>query len=173
VFQIVNQTEFDAGLEGWLASCALLADDAFRGLTWAAFDFIAKGTPQWSGNLAGSWTLSVGAPSTEVRLKPDLGKAHWEMDSPFHKGHPLAVDFAELSARPVLAQVHLGVDAYITNPSPYATPVQENVHEDTGKAFLREVNLPVEMVEQAKNGIPGYGPELSEAVIVRYAKGTL
>ena len=160
-------------MDGWFAAVSLLADDAFRGLTWAAFDFIAKGTPQYTGNLAGSWTLSVGAPSLEVREKPILGDSHMSIDSPFAKGDPLAVGFAEAAAKPVLSAVHVGVPAFITNPSPYALAVQENKHEDTGKTFLREVNLPVEMVYQAAAGVPGYGPELSEAVILRYSKGTL
>ena len=174
MFTIANQAEFDAGLDGWIAACTLLAEEAFRGMSWAAFDYIAKGTPQWSGNLAGSWTLSVGAPSAEVRPKPDLGKAHWEMTNPFKKGGSIAVEFAELVAKPALAAIHLGTDVYITNPSPYALAVQENVHEDTGKPFLREVNKPVEMVYQVRDrGVPGFGPELSEAVIVRYTQGTL
>ncbi len=173
MFKAANQAEFDAGLDGWFAACALLADDAFRGLSWAALDFVVRGTPQWSGNLAGSWTLSIGAPSTVVRPKPDLGKAHWEMEHPFQKGHELAVGFAEAAALPVLEAVHLGEVVYLSNPSPYATAVQDNIHEDTGRPFLREVNLPVEMVYQAADGIPGYGPELSEAVILAHSKGTL
>ena len=175
MFTIANQAEFDAGLDSWIAACTLLAEEAFRGMSWAAFDYIAKGTPQWSGNLAGSWTLSIGAPVSGMREKPLIGAKDWrDMTEPFEIKHPLAVGFAEAVARPVLASIHLGTDVYITNPSPYALPVQENVHEVTGKPFLREVNKPVEMVYQVRDrGVPGFGPELSEAVIVRYTQGTL
>lgn len=174
MIQIENLGEFSAGLDQWLEDCEDMADAAFRGLAVTAFSYIVLGTPEWSGNLAATWKLTIGAPATgySETIFKELSPSG-AIEDPYSKLSPNweAVRHAFELAKDVAPFVRLGADAYITNTAPYAGEVEQN-RSRAGKLFLRSVNLPVEMVHAAHDKFNGLG-DLSVARLETLAKATL
>lgn len=159
---VTNLAEIFAGIDNWLDTCEGLAEGAFRGMAVQAFKYVVNGTPEWTGNAAASWRLTVGQPAighTETPFKHvDLGGIAINPE-PFSKLRPNhdAIHYALSIAKSELPFVRLGTDIYITNTAPYAAEVEENVRASDGKAFLRQVNLPVEMIHAAHDKLSALG----------------
>jgi hypothetical protein len=177
MLEVTNLAEVNDGLDRWLEACEELADGAYRGLAARAFKYIIEGTPQWSGNLAATWRITVGQPASVYIESPfksaDLGSLSIDRE-PFNRTkdpNKAALHFALDVARTALAEMRLGADTFISNTAPYAWNVEDN-RDEHGKPYLRLVNLPVEMVHaaEAKFGLMG---QLSESDALALAKEAL
>jgi hypothetical protein len=164
---IENLGEVLHGIDRWVEECEDLGDDAFRGLTAAAFKYVVLGTPEWSGNLAASWRLTVGQPSVgynETVFKEDAARLGGLAinPEPFSKIRPNydAIRYAFAIAGKELPLVTLYSEVFISNNAPYAEEVAAD-RKANGKAFLRQVNLPVEMTHAAADKFGAMG-ELTE-----------
>jgi hypothetical protein len=161
VLELENLAEFSEGIDRWIGACEDLADGAFRGLAIQAFKYVVQGTPQWTGNLAASWRFSIGSPSSgydETVFKevvadfPGGATASFSRLSP----NPAAIHYAYALAQPAVSLMRLGAEVYITNNAPYAAMVEADKRED-GRAFIRLVNLPIEMTHAAAEQFSGMG----------------
>lgn len=166
MLEIANLGEFSRDLDRWLETCEDLADGAFRGLVVQAFKYVVQGTPEWSGNLAASWKLTVGSPSVgyDETIFKVTGPTGVLLDEPysrkFRPNHE-AIHYAFSIAQSSLPLVRIGAEVFITNNAPYAEQVAAN-RNSRGRAFLRTVNLPVEMAHAAAEKLSGLG-EVSAA----------
>jgi hypothetical protein len=152
VLEVTNLAAVNDGLDRWLEACEELANDAYRGFAARIFKYVLEGTPQWSGNLVATWRITVGAPASGYSDSPWKGSVGSLMiDTPPHsrrEPNGPAMHYAREIARDALAAVRLGAPIFISNTAPYAWEVEEN-RDAKGRAFLRVVNLPVEMVHAA------------------------
>lgn len=175
MLRIQNLAQVNEGIDRWIEDCEELADAAFRGLCAQVFSYVLRGTPEWTGNLAASWKLNVGAPaigySDTVFKDVMLGGVALNPE-PFSRVRPneAAIVYATQIAKQELAAVRLGAPVYITNNAPYAGEV-ENDQNKSGKSFVRLVNLPVEMVHAAYDKFSSI--RLTTAKALELAKATL
>jgi hypothetical protein len=159
---VTNLAEIFTGIDDWLDTVEGLAEGAFRGMAVQAFKYVVNGTPEWTGNAAASWRLTVGAPATGGAETPfkdlELGGSPLNPE-PFSKVRPnhSAIHYAYSIAKAEVPFIRLGADVYITNNAPYALEVEQNVRARDGKAFLRQVNLPVEMINAAQDKLSALG----------------
>lgn len=159
--QVSNLAEIFTGIDKWLDHCEDLAEGAFRGMAVQAFKYVVNGTPEWTGNLAASWRLTIGGPATGYTETPfkevDLGGIPINPE-PYSKMRPnyAAIHYALSIAKEQAPLIRLGADVYLTNNAPYVLEVAEN--QRNGKTFLRQVNLPVEMVHAAHDKLSAIGP---------------
>jgi hypothetical protein len=159
MIEIANLAEVNDGLDRWLEACEQLANDAYRGFAARIYKYVLEGTPQWSGNLVATWRITVGLPASGYSDSPWKGTVGSLMvDTPPHsrsQPNEAAMHYARAIARDELAQVRLGAPIFISNTAPYAWEVEEN-RDSKGRAFLRVVNLPVEMVHAAADKFGAY-----------------
>jgi hypothetical protein len=151
VIEFTNLAEFNRGLDAFIEECEELADGVMRGLVIEAFEFILQGTPEWSGELAANWRITVGAPAsgyseTIFKERPFPGP----LPEPYSRVQPneAALNFARSISREALPLIHVGAQVFISNPTPYAMEVEEN-RDHRGQPFIRGINLPIEMVSVA------------------------
>lgn len=170
MLSLENAVEFNQGLDRWIEDCEDLVIGAKRGLAIEAFQFVVRETAQWTGNLAASWSLSVGAPNavSETPFKdidPPISSRN-PVESALRKGSPAAVTYALARARAdgAASLVNLTNDVFIATGVPYAQAVEENAG-----SFLRPVNLPAEMVYRAHEMLARKG-ELTEAAAKALAR---
>jgi hypothetical protein len=164
VIRLDNFAEFTQGIEAWIDEMEELAEQQLQALAVGAFEFILQGTPEWTGNLAASWRLTVGAPAQgyDASVFKHTG---WERlsapgtstPSPYSRQAPneAALNYARAIAKEQIPLIRLGAPVYITNNTPYAVEVESNVRKDDGKRFIRGVNLPIEMVHAAVDKFGG------------------
>lgn len=180
MLQLENFKQFSDGLDNWIDACEDLAEGALRGISLKLFKHVVQGTPQWSGNLAANWKMTVGVPaagySPTVFKGAELGGLPINRE-PFSRRSPnrAAIQHAHETSKFAMPQFRLGAEVYIVNTAPYAQLVASADPKDGtlgGKRFLRGVNLPVEMVLSATEKFDRYG-EISEAKARRLAKETL
>jgi hypothetical protein len=175
MLRVSNLAKVNDGLENWLEAIEDLADGAYRGLAVGAFRYIVENTAEWSGNLAASWKLTVGAPAAgyDPTVFKGTSLGGLGQPEPFSKRAPntAALHYAKSIAKSELPHIRLGAPVYISNGAPYTWNVELNVSE-RGKAFLRIVNLPVEMVYAASDKFGSLG-RLSEAQAKTLAQDTL
>jgi len=150
-----NMGAFLEGIDQWVDRMEELAEGVFRGMAVDAFNHVVQGTPQWSGGLASNWRLTIGAPATgyQESLFKDESSA-WEnsaLISAYSKlrRNAAAEQYALSVAREQLPFIRLGADVFITNTAPYAAEVESNRRTRDGQAFIRPVNLPIEMTLSA------------------------
>lgn len=161
MFKVDNQSQFDDGLDRWANAMEQLATGVLRGTAVRAFKYILRGTPQWTGHLAANWYMSIGRSAPFYESDIEFGVAGPIPDA-LQKGDPQAIAHAESKSKSVESFTRLGADVVISNLTPYGAAVEKNEHEEDGRAFLRPVNLPVEMV-MAANDKFGQGREISAA----------
>jgi hypothetical protein len=160
--ELENFAEVAQGLELWLEATEDLADDVYRGIAVQALKYVVQGTPEFTGNLAASWRLTVGAPAVSYVETPfkelDLGGTALD-PAPFSRQQPnyAAIQYAFSIAKEQVALVRLGADVFISNAAPYAENVAENRREDGKVGFIRQVNLPIEMVHAAYDKFSALG----------------
>jgi hypothetical protein len=118
------------------------------------------GTPQWSGNLAANWYMGIGRVHAFYDAAAEFGYLG-PIPNPQQKGDMPAIEAALKKNRGMEGFVRLGADVVIFNNAPHASLVEAN-QDEKGRAFLRAVNLPVEMVLSAYEKF-GQGREISEA----------
>jgi hypothetical protein len=173
-----NAVSFNQGIDLWMESVEQLVDGVHRGLTIQAFDLIVTNTAQWSGNMAASWTISVGSPNAVVETPFKDLDAPVSKDSPsgssYLAGSAPAITYAKAQARAdgALSLIRLGVTAYISTGVPYAVAVDEDIHPVTLKAFLRPGNPALAMVARVEEFFSRMG-ELSEIEARRLAARSL
>lgn len=159
---VTNLAEVLTGIDSWLDACEELSEGALRGMAVQAFKYVVNGTPEWTGNAVASWRLTVGQPAsgyTETPFKQaDLGGIPINPE-PFSKLRPNheAIHYVLSIAKNEVPFIRLGADVYITNTAPYAGEVEQNLRSSDGKAFLRQVNLPVEMINAAHDKLSALG----------------
>lgn len=170
MFKTEGQVEFNEGLDRWADAMEHLATGVLRGTAVRAFKYILRGTPQWSGRLAANWYYGIGreSPFYDGGIHFDAGPT----PEALQKGDPQAIAHAEGKSRGVESLTRLGADVVISNLTPYAGAVEANQHEKDGRAFLRPVNLPVEMVMAAYDKF-GQGREISAAEAIELSEETL
>lgn len=170
MFKVEDRSQFNEGLDRWADAMEHLATGVLRGTAVRAFRYILRGTPQWSGHLAANWYYSIGrgAPFYESGIHFDAGPT----PDALQKGDPQAIAHAEGKSRSVENFTRLGADVVISNLTPYATAVEANQHEKDGRAFLRPVNLPVEMVMAAYDKF-GQGREISAVEAIALSQEAL
>lgn len=170
MFEIEGQDQFDEGLDRWADAVESLAVGVLRGTAVRAFRYILHGTPQWTGHLAANWYLHIGrsAPFYE----PDIEFSAGPMPDALQKGDPQAIAHAEAKSKSVEKFARLGADIVISNLTPYGKAVEDNKHEKDGRAFLRPVNLPIEMVMAALDKY-GQGREISAAEAIELSEEAL
>lgn len=185
MIRLENLAQFNEGLDRWLEAVENLADGAYRGLVVRVFKHIVEGsgfsgvrlggTPQWTGNLAASWKLTVGGPSTgysETIFKDaDLGGLF--QPEPFSLARPNvgAQRYAKSIGKGEVGFVRLGADVYITNNAPYALMVELNMNA-RGQRFLRPENSFYEMTAGTAERFGRLG-EISERMALQLAKENL
>jgi hypothetical protein len=108
-------TQFKAAIDAWLLSSSKLAVGVARGISIEMLEYAATFSPQFSGDMAGNWKYSVGAPDTSFNELDLLDQAHTETNS-FIMGmmpainHTMQANIGKDKAFNTLGQV-----AYISN----------------------------------------------------------
>lgn len=122
-----------------------------RGLTVSVWKTVLRETPQYSGNMAASWTYTVGAPIAENRFYANLPKGGWRDEEfhPFKKGDLPAINKSREANAGAEMRFKLGQKVYITNGAPHAEDVT------TGFVDLRAVNWPGRPVDLAMSRVEG------------------
>lgn len=166
MIRIANLAQINAGLDKWVDDIDDLLEGAFRGMVIETFKFILEATPEWSGALAASWRLTVGAPAVgydEPTIFKDVVFSIGGERDPYSKldRNQAALHYAKEIAKLALPFIRGEAPVFITNNAPYAENVELNKGAK-GAPFIRLVNLPSEMVEAAKDRWGRYG-RLTEA----------
>lgn len=161
-----NADAFIKGIEDWILNTEAELDQAFRGFCVGAFHRVVMETPQWSGNAASNWKLSVGAPDTSVSTellqanlpaanrvtRADQGAYYGYGYGPplYAAGDPYAMQIAVGRNQGRDAQIKLGSKVYISNSSESLSGKSYiEMLEANPNGFLRAVNQPGHMVERA------------------------
>lgn len=173
MIDLENVGAFVSGIDEWIVDAEHLADNVYRGLVSEVFAFCVTGTPEWTGNLAASWRLGVGAPITgytESSYKRESFGLPLQPE-PYNRRQPNygAFRLAYALAAPQLPVLHIGVDAYITNTAPYAEAVEQG---KAGRNGVRAVNRPIEMVHAAESKFSKLGV-MSVGDIMRMSRFSL
>lgn len=131
-------TAYADWLEGEALSILKYCQAVYRSWALAIHADITELTPQWTGNLAANWWLSInGTPGTEQDLgdpnvrSPGQGRAF----SPYSRGMEPAVSIS-LARAAGLPLPQLSDILYIYNPVGYA----QEVEDDTAEPRIRPVN---------------------------------
>lgn len=171
MIEFENLGVFIEGIEAYVAESKVLASATYRGLVSEVFTYIVDGTPQYTGNLAAEWKLTLGGPAlgyAETSFKgAKIGGPNSVLPEPFNRTFNRnfeAMEYAKAAARPGVKYVSLGTPVFISNATPYATTVQAG----GGKHRIRPVNLPIEMVTAAHEKYSSLGA-LSEARALEFA----
>ena len=161
MFKLEGLDAFVRGMDDWIKEVEKEAIEVYRGIAVGAFFMVAENTPQWSGNAASNWNLSVGSPDTSViteLLEQYTDKMFFSdilggqfIDAPVNaKGDPKAIALAanynsgnqyritDLDAKVFISNssVNLDNEAYI------------QMLEDNAGGFLRPENEPGHMVQE-------------------------
>lgn len=139
------------GLDRAIADLRRECEAVSRGLTVSVWKTVLRETPQYSGNMAASWTYSVGAPLAENRFYSNLPPGGWKESevTPFKKGDLPAINKANEASAGQEMKFKLGQKVYITNGAAHAEDVT------TGFVDLRAVNWPGRPVDLAMSRVEG------------------
>ena len=151
MIQVTNAKEFNRGLDDWLAATEKEITETFRGLAYATVEYLIEETPQWTGNAASNWRVSVNGSGVPM---PDetLLMAYHNDPSNFAKetgcaipkysvGDSPAVAMAKSDALSKLRNVGLSDSIRVVNPAKslsgnaYAAMVEANPN-----SYLRPEN---------------------------------
>ena len=118
--KVTNLSAFDAQVEAWFAAVEKAAAEAAVGLAKRVFDKVLIESPQYSGDFAANWQVSVDAPSSRFTVGVLKPKLHGYADStgihglePFKRGDPEAITYAKSHA--VWPTIKLGQTIYLSN----------------------------------------------------------
>lgn len=162
MLHVDNLGQFCADLDKWIDTCEDLAEGSLRGLAAQAFRYIVLASPEWSGNLAASWRLTVGSPATGYT------PSYWKSlefgglslnPEPYSRAAPntQAIHYAMSIAASQLRFVRLGAPVYITNTAPYAADVENDIVGYRRTSRVRGANRPLEMTHATKDKFSAYG----------------
>jgi len=121
-----------------------------RGLTVSVWKTVLRETPQYSGNMAASWTYSIGTPQASNRpyIRATQGGGWGDQSfQPFKKGDLPAIAKSNDASEGMEMRFRLGQKVYITNGAPHAEDVT------TGFVDLRAVNWPGRPVDLAMSRV--------------------
>ncbi len=158
-----NAGEFTRLMRAEVAHASAKVDRTFRGLAVSVFEYIVKETPQWSGHTASNWNFGVGSPNDSVNGE-FLGSVPWRAAALKHKGDPEAVGVAFHNNAGADRNVMLSDTIYITNDAKDKegnSTYLQNI-ETSPEGFLREENLPGQMMASAKSDFDVNYATLSE-----------
>ena len=162
MFRFEGLPQFIKGIDDWLKSVENESVEVLRGIAVEAFFKVANETPQWTGNAASNWNLSVGSPdfsvSTELLSQysdsEDFGAmfgAEFVGGDIKQKGDPEAVSMAvSYNAGRQYQIKSLDLPVYITNSAEglNGEAYLQMLEENPGN-FLRPENNPGHMVQNA------------------------
>lgn len=152
MFKVGNATEIARILDTVVDGIEEEVTDVFRGYCVALFHNLVAETPQWSGNAAANWRLSVGTPDTsEDSLLLAESKFAGKSGVVHEKGDPKALRIAAEENNGRDQDISLFTPVYISNSSQslsgesYIMQLETNPND-----FLRDVNEPGHMVERTE-----------------------
>ena len=142
----VEAKRFSAAFDTELKKLRVEAAQAYKGFATAAFNYILRETPQWTGNAVSNWNFDLGTATYHVDTKwadEDTGA------QVFSKLQPNTTAMSEAATRslPSYHRITLTSHVFINNASidvdgeSYIALLEEN----TG-AYLRKENEPGHMV---------------------------
>lgn len=140
---VKNLAEFDRDVMAWFAAVEEAAAEAAVGLAKRVFDKVLIESPQYSGDFAANWKVSVNAPSTAFKpdaVRPSFAKYHDQdgikQRKPFGRGDPEAIAHAKAQAN--WSKIKLGDVIYISNSADHDEAYAFKIEE--GKIKFRPVN---------------------------------
>ena len=163
MIQLKGASEFIKGIDSWLEETETQLNWVFRGFCVVLFHNLALNTPQWSGNAASNWRLSVDTLDTSVDtnlLQANVGSSNrvaqgrqggyfgrgWGPPL-FSKGDPYAVQMAVARNKGNDTPIKLESTVFISNSSESLSgKAYIQMLEDNPGNFLRAVNEPGHMV---------------------------
>ena len=140
---------FDRQVMAWFGAVEKATAQAAVGLARRVFDKVLIESPQYSGDFAANWQVSVGVPSTKFTvgvIRPKI-KAYADSDGirdfePFKRGDPEAVAYAKSHA--AWPELKLGQTIYISNSAEHDEPYAWAI--ENGKINFRPVNAGADAV---------------------------
>lgn len=114
--------KFDAAVKAWFASVETASAAVAVGLARRVFDKVLIESPQYSGDFAANWKVTIDAPAPASAFNADAvaKKRHGYPDAtgiheftPFKRGDPEAIAYAKAHA--TWASIKLGQSIFISN----------------------------------------------------------
>ena len=140
---VKNLAGFDSVVQAWFAAVEEAAADAAVGIAKRVFDKVLIESPQYSGDFAANWKVSVNAPDTTFTIgviRPRVAK-YADGDGikntkPFGRGDPEAIAYAKAHAD--WSKIKLGDVIYISNSASHEEDYAFKIEK--GEIKFRPVN---------------------------------
>lgn len=131
MIKVENLEQVFSDIDNWLAATEAQIEGVARGLATDALNTLLEHSPQYSGDFAANWNLSVNVPdhSFEAGI---FGKTFAVKDSgsPFSRGDLPAMQYAKAKAKGKLDGFKLGDTIWISNSAKhlelYAWKIENN-----------------------------------------------
>lgn len=127
-----NAAEVAGQLDSWLADVEKEVEDIARGLATEALIYLLDYSPQYSGDFAANWNMSVNTPDYTFHSDVFRDK-HFPVKSgqtAFHMGDGPAMEYAFRNAAGKLDSFKLGDTIWLANAAahdePYAWLIEDN-----------------------------------------------
>lgn len=143
----------------WLDSVETMAQDSAKGLATSMLRTLIESSPQWSGDFASNWNLSVGVPDYSYTVG-DVPNPTLE---PWKQGSRPAIQLGLFRNKGKLTGFKLGQVIYITNASTHDTTYAKGLYD--GSISLREVNRLVVMRMELSDLLSRYSGVMSKAQV--------
>lgn len=135
MIKVTNLAEFDADVMAWFAAVEEAAAEAAVGLAKIAFHNLLIESPQYSGDFAANWRVSVGTISAGF-TENAVGGVGALGDKAFQRGSPRAIAYAMGHAE--WPRIQLGQTIVLHNSAAHTEPYAMKIEE--GSIVFRDVN---------------------------------
>jgi len=126
MIRVVNRSLFKAQVSAWTEAVRTKAEQAAVGMAKAALRNVTLHSPQYSGQFAASWNLSIGTPVFTSR-QPTSGTG---IEEAYHEESAPAIGIAMYANEGALKGFKLGQKIYLANSvshdEPYSFLIESN-----------------------------------------------
>lgn len=159
MLRIDNPQYFFSQVDAQIAELEKYAAEQFQTFCYGVFEYLLYQTPQWTGNAASNWNVSLDAPDETVHHAlleeaqmsgESVGKFPIIPGGPFAKGHELGIGLATQRNAHIFDSITLKNDVYMANSATNldGKSYMQHLEENPGD-FLRPENEPGHMVANA------------------------
>jgi hypothetical protein len=154
---VIGLAEFNRKIEAWQDATRLRVELVAKAYVHEALNYILETSPQYSGDFAANWNVSLGTPNYTFKENAlnsyksiwggSAGKPFKLHNEVFGKGSRPAIDYALSRANPVIASYRLGQKVFLTNAAEhdeyYAIKIENNtikwrpINEGAGHIMAR------------------------------------
>lgn len=137
VLKVLNRSAFDTANKRWLSHISRIAEVATMNIAQEALENAVEHSPQYSGQFAASWNLSIGTPDFST-YQPTSQTVDGVV-IPYQEGSKPAISAALSRNRGALLGFKLGQTAFLSNSVEHDEPYSYLI--ETNQIQFRDENV--------------------------------